>query len=443
MNHSIEAEQAVIGGLMLDPEKLHDVLDLITHLDFYVARNRVIFRAIHMLASTGHPIDAVTVSESLQAGNKLDEIGGMGFIIQLAESVSSTSNLVAYARIIGEKSLQRKIVESCQNVIDATSSGQYTTQELITHAQSQMAIIDGTTRADKFDTFKELIKGRFEALDNRANGNVPTNITFTGFHALDERYGGMEPGEMIIIAGRPAMGKTTLALNIVAAAAKQGDVLVFSLEMTKEQLVDKLICAAAAISYGKYKKGELGERDWPMLEAGARKLIGLNVIIDDRGGMDVGHAFNIARKIAKNGNLKLIMIDYLQLMRCKSATRFEEVSEVSRQLKAMAKACACPVLVLSQLSRKCEEQKRRPISSDLRESGQLEQDADIISFIYRDEVYNPDSVDKGIAEIITTKNREGEVGTDGLGARLHESRFVDLGYALTPKETKQSNRGYD
>lgn len=441
MIFSIEAEQAVCGGLLVDPEKLPEVLEVINYLDFYSARCKTVFHAIQALAAAGNPLDAITVAESLQAGNRLDEVGGMGFIIELASQVASTSNLIAYARIIGEKSLQRKIIDSCQAVIEATNSGQYTTQELIAHAQEQMAIIDGTTKADVFDTFQELLKCRFKALDDRANGNALDAGVTTGFEALDERWGLMEPGELVLLAARPSMGKTTMALNMVAAAAQHGEVLVFSLEMTKEQLVDKMICAAAGINYKAFKSGQLELDEWSMVEIGARKIGKLNITIIDRPAMEITHAVNIAKKIARAGNLKLIMADYLQLFRCKASDRFNEVSEISRNLKAMAKLCNCPVLALSQLSRKCEERgNKRPIPSDLRESGQIEQDADIISFIYRDEVYNEDTIDKGIAEIITAKNREGEIGTDGLQAELNKSRFKNLGYKFKSFDEVQDKK---
>lgn len=441
MIFSIEAEQAVCGGLLVDPEKLTDVLEVINYQDFYTARCRTVFHAIQSLAAASHPFDAITVSESLQAGNQLDDVGGMGYIIELASQVSSTSNLIAYARIIGEKSLQRKIIDNCQSVIDATGSGRYTTQELISHAQEQMAIIDGTTKADVFDTFQELLKCRFKALDDRSSGNALARGVTTGFAALDERFGLMEPGELILLAARPSMGKTTLALNIVTAAASQGDVLVFSLEMTKEQLVDKMICASAGINYKAFKDGQLDEQEWSMVEIGARKIRNLNITIIDRAAMEITHAVNIAKKIARSGNLKLIMADYLQLFRCKAGDRFNEVSEISRSLKAMAKHCNCPVLALSQLSRKCEERgNKRPIPSDLRESGQIEQDADIICFIYRDEVYNEDTRDKGIAEIITAKNREGEIGTDGLQAELNKSRFTNLSFKFKAHDDTENEK---
>lgn len=448
MNHSIEAEQAVVGGLLVDPEQLTEVLELINYQDFYAKRNQVIFHAIHTLSSANHPIDAITVCESLQAGNKLDSVGGSGFIIELASQVSSTSNLIAYAKIIGEKSLQRKIVESCQSVIDATASGAYTTQELLAHAQEQMAIIDGQTKDGIVETFQEALRARIIALDERTSNGCVTGPLKTGFSALDERFETCSEASLWILAARPGMGKTTLALNVATNMARTGgDVLVFSMEMPKKEIVDKLICAEAGVSYKRFKTGKLDDYEWPLVEAATRRLKAMNIIIRDDAAMSITHAVNMARKIAKSGNLKLVVADYLQLFSCKSNTRFDAVSEISRQLKVMAKVCSCPVLALSQLSRKCEERKdKKPISSDLRESGQIEQDADIITFIHRDEVYFPNTNLKGIAELITTKNRDGECGIDGLSAVMHESRFANLCYRFVPEPEeppKQYAKGYN
>lgn len=227
-------------------------------------------------------------------------------------------------------------------------------------------------------------------------------------------------------------------------ASEGGEVLIFSLEMEKEQLVDKIICAAARLPYQAIRSGDIKEGQWTQLENGVHKLIKKQIHIIDKPGIEISHAVNIAKKYAKLGKLKLIVVDYLQLLKCKSNTRFDEVSEISRQLKVMAKECKCPVIALSQLNRSCESRpNKRPNNSDLRESGQIEQDADIISFIYRDEVYNPDTNQKGIAEIITTKWRFGETGIDGLASKLHESRFEDLEFKYNYIEQKPSGNGWD
>lgn len=430
MIFSIEAEQAVCGGLLVDPEKLTEVLELINYQDFYSARCRHVFYAIHTLAAANHEIDAITVTESLTAAGTIDEAGGFQFIVQLASEITGTSNLVAYARIIGEKSLQRKLIKSCSEIIQATESGAHSSQELINFATEQMGLLTNGIGELAARTFRQLLKDRIVAIDDRRGGNVPDGLR-TGFKALDERFNGIGKGMLWILGARPGMGKTTLALNIAENVASEGgEVLIFSLEMVEDELADKLICSSSRLPSQVVRSGDLNDTQWSQLQFGVGKLIKKNIHIVDKPGLDIAHAMNIAKKFARSGNLKLILVDYLQLMRCKSATRFEEVSEVSRQLKIMAKTCMCPVLALSQLSRKCEERpnNKRPNNSDLRESGQIEQDADIISFIYRDEVYNADTRHKGVAEIITTKWRFGDIGTDGLESKLAESRFCDLEY---------------
>lgn len=432
MIFSIEAEQAVCGGLLVDPEKLTEVLELINYQDFYSARCRHVFYAIHTLAAANHEIDAITVTESLTAAGTIDEAGGFAFVVQLASEVASTANILAYAKIIGEKSLQRKLIKSCSEIIQATESGAHSTQELLAFATEQMSILDGGVNSEPIQTFQQLLKSRVRALDDRRNGGAVQGM-LTGFKALDERFNGIGPGMLWVLGARPGMGKTTLALNIVENVASDGgEVLIFTIEMVESELADKIICSASKLPYQALRSGQLNESQWSQLEIGVGRLLKKNIHIIDKPGLDVAHAMNIAKKFAKSGNLKLIVVDYLQLLKCKSASRFDEVSEVSRQLKIMAKLCGCPVLALSQLSRKCEERlNKRPNNSDLRESGQIEQDADIITFIYRDEVYNPDTRHNGIAELITSKWRFGDMGTDGVGAELAQSRFCDLDYKFT------------
>lgn len=785
MNYSIEAEQAVVGGLLVDPEKLAEVLELITYQDFYSVRCRHIFYAIHTLAAANYEIDALTVAESLTASGTIDEAGGYPFVVQLASDVSSTANLVQYAKLIGEKSLQRQLIKSCAEIVKATESGAHSTQELLAFASSQLEGLQGGLQGEPVETFRQLLKSRVMALDERKNGGAVKGL-LTGFSVLDERFNGIDPGALWILAARPGMGKeltnsspvllsngsfkpigdivvgdvvasvdgkesvvnghypqgvkpiyrvtfsdgrfvdaglehqwevnhrkwssarvmttreiiekiklkdyksriyipnhsadfgedkgivihpylmgvligngglsaggvkfsscqthilekirpmllgcdllpcgndyristkrgvenrliselkklglyglksvekfipdiylcsskesrielmrglidtdgtvektgsmtystsseklasdvvflarglgsfasfssripkysylgekkeghrnycvyisnekygdfvtvphkkerikkgkgarnlnvesieyigeeecscisvshprslyltkdyivthnTTLALNLADKISRDGgEVLIFSMEMPKEQLVDKMICGSAKFSYAKFRAADIGEDEWNKVEAGVGLLIKKNIHIIDRAGMEISHAASIAKKYAKHGNLKLIIVDYLQLFKCKSASRFEEVSEVSRQLKIMAKNCNCVVLALSQLNRNCESRSdKRPNNSDLRESGQIEQDADIISFIYREDYYFPETNNKGVAEIITTKWRHGDSGTDGLASMLNESRFADLDFKYVRQqnaENKTTSRGYN
>jgi replicative DNA helicase len=297
--------------------------------------------------------------------------------------------------------------------------------------------------------FDNTLKACIQRIDEKHRGKV-IDTTKTGFMSLDSRLV-IEPTDLWVVAARPSMGKTVMAMNVAYSVAKTGkEVLVFSMEMSKEQLTDRMLCAASGIPTDVIRSGKLIEGQWPQLSAGVSKLKGLKIHIIETPGIDINRALSIARKFAKRGNIGLVVIDYLQLMTTSGDKRFDVVSEVSRKLKIMAKTIKAPVLALSQLSRKCEERAdKRPVMSDLRESGQIEQDADIISFIYRDEFYNPDTPNKGSAEIITRKFRNGEIGTDVLGTQFQFSRFIDFdasNYIYDYKENsgkKEYKRGLD
>lgn len=445
MRFSIEAEQSIIGGLLIDPNKLDDVLEIVTAEDFYNASNRLIMQHIGTVAQSGVTADIITVAESLQEAGQLDGCGGIGYLMELGANTPSAANIKAYAHIVADRAMERKITEAGQRIAELGDEEAIAVDEKLETIHAELAGLERKDSADMI-VFDQLLKQRVHVLDGKFRNTSPRGM-YTGFTALDDRFMGIGKTDLWILAARPSMGKTALAMNVAYNQAVAGkEVLVFSLEMSKDQLTDRLISSASGINSNLIRSGQLEESHWSSLTAGMHKLKGLKIHIIDIAAIDVHRAKAIARKFARYGNLGLIVIDYLQLMTdAKAKTRFDEVSNVSRQLKVMAKMAGCPVLALSQLNRGVENRgSKKPGLADLRESGQIEQDADLISFIYRDEYYNEDTPNKGTAEIITAKFREGETGTDILGTQLQFSRFVDIdfsGYQFDWQDKKQEGRG--
>jgi replicative DNA helicase len=430
MRFSIEAEQSVIGGLLQDPNKLDDVLEIITDADFYNSDNRLIFAAICDMGAKGKSVDVVTLADFLADSGNLERVGGHVFLIELYNNTPSAANLRSYATIVADRAMERRITEAGQRIAELGDDEAIPVDDKLETLHGELA---GLERNGNFESvkFDQILKGRIEVIDGKFRGTAKRGM-MTGFKALDERFQGIGDSDLWVIAARPAMGKTAFAMNVVYNIASTGkDVLVFSMEMTKEQLADRLLANASGVESNLIRSGQLQENHWPSLSAGVMKLKSIGIHIVDIPAIDIHHAKAIARKFARQGNLGMIMADYLQLMRdTKAKSRFDEVSSVSRELKVMAKTCGCPVVALSQLSRGVESQKeKRPALKDLRESGQIEQDADLITFIYRDEYYHENTPNKGTAELITAKFREGEVGTDILGTQLQFSRFIDIDYS--------------
>jgi replicative DNA helicase len=444
MRFSIEAEQSVIGGLLIDPSKLDDVCELITDADYYNSDNRAVFAAICAMANDNQPIDVITLSEKLDAMGELERVGGIGYLIEMHNNTPSAANIMSYARIIADRSMDRRIVESGIRICQLGEKDGDVDEKLNTlHGE-----LEALERKDDagYVGFDSILKTCIQRIDEKHRGKQVDCIK-TGFTALDERLV-VEPTDFWVIAARPAMGKTALAMNIAYSVANTGkEVIVFSMEMSKEQLMDRLLCAASGVPADVIRSGKLEGDQWNNLSMGVAKLKGLKIHIIEIPAIDINRALAISRKFAKRGNVGLIVVDYLQLMTTSGDKRFDVVSEVSRKLKVMAKTVKAPVLALSQLSRKCEERKdARPIMSDLRESGQIEQDADIISFIYRDEYYNEDSPNKGCAEIITRKYRNGEIGTDIIGTQFQYSRFINIdfsNYQFNTEQQAKPRKGFD
>ncbi len=445
MRFSIEAEQSVLGGLLLDPNRLDDVLEIVQPDDFYNPANRSIMRHIVDVAATGNTADVITVSEAMQEAGMLEAAGGLGYLVEIANNTPSAANVKSYARIIADRAMERRITEAGQRIAELGESEGVDVDEKLDTLHGELAGLERRDSAEVVN-FNSILKSRIKEIDSKFHDKKPRGM-MTGFTSLDERYQGVSQVAMWVLAARPGQGKTAFALNIALNQARQGkEVLIFSLEMGKDELVDRLISASGGLPSGRIRTGKLLDEDWHKLTVGTSILKDLKIHIVDIPGIDIHRAKAIARKFNRVNPLGLVVIDYLQLMtNAKSKNRFEEVSSVSREIKTMAKTLGCPVMALSQLNRGVEKQgNKRPSMSDLRESGQIEQDADIITFIYRDEYYNENTPNKGMAEFITSKFREGEVGTDVLGAELQYARFINFdasSYIFDWEEKQQKPQG--
>jgi replicative DNA helicase len=385
-------------------------------------------------------LDVVTLAEKMADDGTLDKIGGISYLIEIANNTPSAANILSYARIVADRAMDRKISEAGQRIFElGESDGDV--DEKLNSLHSELASLE---RKDDigYKGIQDMLKGLIKQMDDKQHGLGKVGLK-TWFKALDDRFMGIEETDLWILAARPAMGKTALALNIANNVALHGkEVLIFSLEMSKEQLVMRMLSAASETSYQKLRDADT-KNEIVNISNGVKKLMSQKIHIIDIPAIDVNRALAIARKYARSGNLGLVVIDYLQLMTVKSNNRFDEISQISRQLKVMAKTLKAPVIALSQLSRKCEErQDKRPNNSDLRESGQIEQDADIITFIYRDEIYNENTQNKGVAELITTKFRNGEIGKDFLSTELQFCRFKDVSYDFYYREEEQEKKTY-
>jgi replicative DNA helicase len=440
--HAVTAEQAVLGALILSSNKIDDVSGLITADDFYRSNHSIIFNEVVLL---GADADVVTLSGALDGKGLLDTVGGMGYLVELTRSVTSTANIKTYAAAIKDKSRQRALLASAEKIAEIAYDPELTTEQKISDAQSCLMSMEshqGEEAAQANSAIKEVI----DEIDLRfTSGGAPIGIQ-TGFKAIDERIGGIRNQNLFILAARPAMGKTTLAMNIAENLIRKGTpVLVFSAEMSRSELMERMVASSSNIKFERIRRGTLEDEDWPKLSAGVSHLKDKPLYIDDRGGLSIEQIQSSARKQKQKHGIKFIIVDYLQLLSSKGQSREQEVSSISRGLKSLAKELDVPILALSQLSRKCEERKdKRPMPSDLRDSGAIEQDADIIAFIYRDEVYDENSERKGIAEIIFSKARNFSVGTDCLATKLDVSRFDDLSFEPPPiSQTNVKGGGFN
>ncbi len=420
--HSIEAEQSVLGGLLLDNAAWDRIADFINEHDFYRYDHRLIFHNIGKLISQAKPADVITVYEQLQAAGKAEEVGGLAYLNALAQNTPSAANIRRYAEIVRDRGVLRQLV----TIADEISAGAFNPQgrdvrQLLDEAESKVfAIAEEGARGQKgFLEIQPLLTQVVERIDELYHRDSQSDITGipTGFVDLDRMTSGMQGGDLIIVAGRPSMGKTAFSLNIGEhVAVEQGlPVAVFSMEMAGTQLAMRMLGSVGRLDQHRLRTGRLLDEDWPRLTHAIQKMNDAQLFIDETPALNPMELRARSRRLARQcGQLGLIIIDYLQLMSGSGGgeNRATEISEISRSLKGLAKELNCPVIALSQLNRSLEQRpNKRPVMSDLRESGAIEQDADVILFIYRDQVYNPDSPDKGTAEIIIGKQRNGPIGT--------------------------------
>jgi replicative DNA helicase len=419
--HSLEAEQSLLGGLLIDNEALDKVADIVSVTDFYRQDHQIIYQHIHRLIERSQPADIVTVGESLESNSELNTVGGLEYLGLLAESTPTAANIRGYAQIIRERSIMRNLVEVGTDIVDNALSPQgRDAQQLLDESESKIFQIAEAGKNDRigFTDIKELLPQVAERIDQLFQRDNPSDVTGipTGYKDLDMMTSGLQPGDLIIVAGRPSMGKTSLALNMCEYVSVDTGLptAVFSMEMASTQLVSRLIGSVGKLNQHKMRTGQLDDNDWEKLSYALGQLNEAPIFIDEGSALNPYEVRARARRLHKQcGRLGLIVIDYLQLMGSTGSTenRATEISEISRSLKALAKELNVPVIALSQLNRSVEQRPdKRPVMSDLRESGAIEQDADVIMFIYRDEVYNPETPDKGIAEIILAKQRNGPVG---------------------------------
>ena len=454
--HSVEAEQAVLGGLMLKNEAFESISDVLVEKDFYNKDHQLIFSAMVTLADSGQPFDPITLSENLQSKNHLATIGGAEYLVELTENTPSAANIKAYSQIVIERSIVRQLILAASETIQKGFNPLgWDSSKLLAQAESRLQeIIENKPKIGGFKSVGSLIKEAVNRLDELFKSDSDITGLSTGFSDLDKMTSGLQNSDLIIIAGRPSMGKTAFAMNIVEHTALNQDrpVLVFSLEMPANQLVVRMLSSLGKIDQTRMRSGNLLEDDWPRLSSAAQKLKKASLYIDDTAGISPFEMKNRIKKfireeverirseLPKDSDLSmdeivnksqpsLIVVDYLQLMNGTNASegRVQEISQISRELKGLARDYECPVIALSQLSRNVEQRpNKRPVNADLRESGAIEQDADVVTFIYRDEIYNEDSADKGIAEIIIGKQRNGPVGTCRLAFMGKYTRFENL-----------------
>ena len=432
--NSLEAEQAILGGLLLNNSAWDDVAERVGARDFYRKAHRQIFEVIAQLVEEENPCDLVTVSQALTQLGQLEGIGGMTYLSELARNTPSAANITAYAEIVRERSILRQLINVSHDVADSAFKPEgRKSLEILDKAESAIfEIAEQQKKGSGPQDIKSVLKKTVDRIDELyKNKSAITGVT-TGFDELDKMTGGLQPSDMIVIAGRPSMGKTTFAMNLCEnVAIKAGKpVLVFSMEMPADAIVMRMLSSLGRINQTSIRSGRLDQDDWPRITSAIQMLSEQKFFIDDTPALSPLELRTRARRVAREcgGQLGMIMIDYLQLMQVPGAdSRVNEISEISRSLKGLAKELNCPVVALSQLNRSLEQRpNKRPVMSDLRESGAIEQDADVIMFLYRDEVYNQDTIEKGIGEVIIGKQRNGPIGTVRVAFRGEYLRFDDL-----------------
>lgn len=428
--HSVESEQSILGSILLDKDAIITVTETIKPDDFYKEAHKIIYECMITLSNKGEPIDLITLTEELRKQGHLNDIGGISYITSLSTIVPTTSNVKYYADIVKEKSVLRKLIKASNEIINLGYSGATKIEDVLEQAEKSIFDISQEKTSDDFKSINLVLMDAYDMIEKLyTNKSDVTGIT-TGFKDLNKKINGLQRTDLILIATRPAMGKTAFSLNLVQNAALKGDasVAVFSLEMSKEQLVQRMLSSQSSVELKKIKTGTLNDNDWPRIIDAMAVLSDAKIHIDDTPGIKISELRSKCRKLKIEKGLDLVLIDYLQLMEGEgnNESRQQEISKISRSLKILAKELNCPVVALSQLSRAPEQRAdHRPMLSDLRESGAIEQDADIVMFLYRDEYYHADSESKNIGEVIIAKNRHGETGSVELVWLGEVQRFGD------------------
>ena len=431
--HSIEAEQSVIGSMLISPDSWDKVAEIVIESDFYNRSHQVIYQSILKLLANNQPVDVITTSEHLEQHDKLEEAGGFAYLAELAKNTPSAANVVSYAKIIKERAIVRELIGVAHDIAEVGYNPEgRDSADVLDMAESKVfEIAEKRTGENEGPRNIESVLGKtVDRLEQLVKNNKAVTGVSTGFVDLDKKTSGMQPSDLIIVAARPSMGKTTFAMNLAenAMMLEEKPVLVFSLEMPSEQLMMRMLASLSRVDQTKIRTAQLDDDDWARISNTMAMLKDKdNLFIDDSSGLTPMDVRSRARKLARDkGGISMIMIDYLQLMRVPSLSdnRTLEIAEISRSLKALAKELEVPVIALSQLNRSLEQRAdKRPVNSDLRESGSIEQDADLIMFIYRDEVYHENSDRKGVSEIIIGKQRNGPIGTSLLAFQGQFSRF--------------------
>jgi replicative DNA helicase len=425
-----EAELSLLGALLIDSDVLNKILEILQAGDFYKPAHQKIYAAVLALFQKGEPFDVISLGNQLQTRGELEDIGGTPYLAKLAASVASSANTVHYAKIIREKAMLRHAIHVATDIVEQGYVGCEDVELFLDGAEKNLFEISERNIRQSFSPVREIVKDSIKAIEHLYENKTAVTGMSTGFKKLNELTSGFQPSDLVIIAGRPSMGKTAFALNVALNAAQESGlaVAIFSLEMSKEQLVQRMLCSEARVDSSKLRGGYLRENDWPKLLKAANTLSQSALFIDDTPAISILEVRAKTRRLKKEQKLGMVVVDYLQLMRSdNSESREREVSDISRSLKALAKELRVPVVALSQLNRGVESRiEKRPQLADLRESGSIEQDADVIAFIYREEVYNRDTPDQGTAEIILGKQRNGPIGTVKLKFFTEYTRFEEL-----------------
>ena len=430
--HDLEAEQAVIGSMLTDKEAVVSAIEFLSDNDFYIEDNKLIFSAMMNLYGKGEPIDIITLKTELASMGKLEAIGGLEYLAELPEKVPTTANVDKYIKIVEEKATLRTLIRTANELLTLGYDPTQEVEELMDNAEKKLFSVMQSRNEKSYSSMKDILVDTFIELEELYNRKQHITGVPTGFIDLDYKTAGLHGSELILVAARPAMGKSAFALNIATNAAVRANtpVAIFSLEMSKEQMANRILCSEALVDSNKVRTGKVEDDDWSKLAQASGILSEAQIFIDDTPGISIMEIRTKCRKMKMEKDIGLVVIDYLQLVQAsnkRSGSREQEIAEISRSLKILAKEINVPVIALSQLSRAPEQRPdHRPMLSDLRESGSIEQDADIVMFLYRDDYYNQDSEKKNVAEVILAKHRAGSTGTVELAWLGSFTKFANL-----------------